>query len=312
MAIRGIGPGVAALLLATAAAGAADWVTPAAGDAHAGKPDARKLLEVPDARTRFTEAQITDLNRAADWFPERHPPLPAVVASGQGDRGACGYCHLPGGEGRPENASLAGLPKDYIQRQVQAIARGERTGLKPDWVPSALMVRVARATSPKDLDAAAAYFSRLSFVSHVRVVEGDVAPSAAPAHFVWARRGGGTMPLGERIIETPESMERFERRDPNVAFVAYVPAGSISRGAALAASGGPGGVACASCHGIEFHGGLGPPLAGRSPTYIARQLMAFRSGARRELEAAPMRLAAGKLTDRQVIDLAAYLASQKP
>jgi cytochrome c553 len=174
------------------------------------------------------------------------------------------------------------------------------------------MAGVARATRPNDLDAAASYFSRLKFTSRVRVVEGNVTPRAVEAHFVWERQGPGTMPLGQRIIEAPDSMERFERRDPRVTFLAYAPAGSISRGSVLAASGGPGGLACASCHGTGYRGALGPPLAGRSPTFIARQLLAFRSGARREPEAAPMRQVASGLTDGQIIDLAAYLAAQKP
>ena len=42
---------------------------------------------------------------------------------------------------------------------------------------------------------------------------------------------GGTEPLGNRIVETPEDAERFELRDPRSGFVAYVPRGSIAKGA---------------------------------------------------------------------------------
>jgi hypothetical protein len=50
-----------------------------------------------------------------DWFPQSHEPLPAVVAEPRGPgQAACGYCHLPDGTGRPENAKLAGLPQAYI------------------------------------------------------------------------------------------------------------------------------------------------------------------------------------------------------
>jgi cytochrome c553 len=61
-----------------------------------------------------------------------------------------------------------------------------------------------------------------------------------------------------------------------------------------------------------LRGGIAPPLAGRSPTMIARQLMAFHAGTRANAEAEPMRLIAAKLDDRQIIDLSAYVATLKP
>lgn len=47
---------------------------------------------------------------AVDWFPDPANPPPAIVLkAGQPGGYACGYCHLPQGQGRPENATLAGL-----------------------------------------------------------------------------------------------------------------------------------------------------------------------------------------------------------
>src|SRR4029450_11526149 len=49
----------------------------------------------------------------ADWFPEDHPAMPSIVASGRvGDPNAtqCSLCHYPNGKGRPENDSVVGLP----------------------------------------------------------------------------------------------------------------------------------------------------------------------------------------------------------
>ncbi len=94
-------------------------------------------------------------------------------------------------------------------------------------------------------------------------------------------------------------------------YIAYVPAGAVARGAALA-SDSRAGQPCASCHGAGLKGGLGPPLAGRSPTYLARQLMSFQAGGRRSPEAAAMRARAARLSDAQIIDLAAYAAAPHP
>ncbi len=55
-----------------------------------------------------------------------------------------------------------------------------------------------------------------------------------------------------------------------------------------------------------------PPLAGRSPTYIVRELILFRTGKRSNPEAAPMRLEASQLSVRDMIAVAAYAASRKP
>ena len=39
----------------------------------------------------------------------------------------------------------------------------------------------------------------------------------------------GTEPLGRRIIEVPENLEQFERRDGRSRWIAYVPLGSSTR-----------------------------------------------------------------------------------
>ena len=61
-----------------------------------------------------------------------------------------------------------------------------------------------------------------------------------------------------------------------------MPVGSLAKGEALVTSGGSGKtIACASCHGPD-HKGLGPlpSIAGRSPSYMFRQLYDFKHGAR--------------------------------
>ena len=58
--------------------------------------------------------------RRAGLVSQDHPPLPNIVAHGSGDAWACAYCHLPNGQGRPENPPLAGLPVAYIAEQVRS------------------------------------------------------------------------------------------------------------------------------------------------------------------------------------------------
>jgi cytochrome c553 len=80
-------------------------------------------------------------------------------------------------------------------------------------------------------------------------------------------------PIGSRIIELADDLERFISRDARVTFTAHVPKGSIQKGRALAAGNDVGAVACEACHGAGLKGaGNVPGIAGRSPTYMFRQL----------------------------------------
>lgn len=289
-----------------------DWAFPGLGTISPKTAPANQVVGVPGSTTRKARARIADGTAAVDWRPAEHPPLPPAVARGAAGAYACGYCHLPSGEGRPENASLAGLPAQYISRQVAAFASGERVGMHPDWGPVSLMIQTAKSSNPKDVAAAARYFSARPFVARVTVVEVVATPAVTARGYVYARQAGPPVPIGRKIVETPVSFERFERRDPHVGYIAYVPAGAVARGAALVASGGAEGQPCAMCHGGAYRGGLGPPLAGRSPTGMVRQLMAFKSSARRGADASAMAAVATPLSEGQMIDLAAYLASRRP
>jgi cytochrome c553 len=72
-------------------------------------------------------------------------------------------------------------------------------------------------------------------------------------------------------------------------------------------------VACNLCHGPELKGlGPFPPIAGRSPTYIVRQLYEFRHGGRTGGSSALMKLPVEKLSQDDMIALAAYVGSLEP
>jgi len=97
-------------------------------------------------------------------------------------------------------------------------------------------------------------------------------------------------------------------------YIAYVPLGSIGRGERISQAGADSPTnACTSCHGPTLRGiGLVPPIAGRSPTYILRQLLAFQTGARSGATGLPMRAVVKDLKIRGMIDVAAYAASLPP
>ena len=109
-----------------------------------------------------------------------------------------------------------------------------------------------------------------------------------------------------------EDHERHELRDPAVGYVAYVPEGSVDRGRMIAAGAGPA-PACATCHGDDLRGvGLIPPIAGRSPTYILRQLLAFRTGARATPAGAAMTPVVADMGLDDMVAVAAFVASRGP
>jgi cytochrome c553 len=55
-----------------------------------------------------------------------------------------------------------------------------------------------------------------------------------------------------------------------------------------------------------------PPLAGRSPSYLLRQLLAFQTGARSGPGAQPMQPVVAHLDIGNMIDVAAFAASLRP
>jgi len=126
-------------------------------------------------------------------------------------------------------------------------------------------------------------------------------------------QAGATEPIGQRIIEMPEDLERTELRDSASGFVAYVPVGSIAKGEALIAGGNGKTVACAICHGQDLRGlGPIPGLAGRSPSYIVRQLYDLQHGVRKGPWTDLMKPVVSQLTDEDIVSIAAYTASRAP
>ncbi len=270
---------------------------------------------VPGSTQAFTPREVQDLYAAPDWHPDAHPPLPDVVAHGRRpELFACGYCHLPNGLGRPENASIAGLSEAYIAAQFAQWKAGQRRSSNPPPNPAATMARIATHATDAEIGAAARYYAAQRLKPWIRVVETPTVPKTHPSGWMMTPDGSGSEPLGERIIETAEDPERTELRDDASGFIAWVPPGSLARGAALAQAGsGAAAVPCAACHGAGLKGQADvPPLAGRSPTYLVRQLYDIQHGARSGPAAAPMQTVVATLAPGDLIALAAYAASLPP
>lgn len=270
---------------------------------------------IPGSSAAFTLTQLTDRTHAPDWRPDSHPPMPDIVSHGRGpDVLACGFCHLPTGDGRPENASLAGLPYDYIVSQMADMKSGKRRTSVAGRLPTTLMASIAAAATDEDVAAAAKYFSSLTPRSFERVVETGEAPKTYVTGWILAKaEAGGAEPIGKRIIETPESLERFELRDEQVGYDVYAPIGSIRKGEALTFAGDAARKPCTECHGTDLKGvGNVPRLAGRSPSYLVRQLYDFQSGARAGPDSAKMKAVVATLSGEDMVQIAAYLASRAP
>lgn len=312
--------GLAVSMLLTPPAQAQDappaWAYPTHSPGFKPEPDDGKLRHVPDSAAAFTVTQSRNLFFALDWHPGDHPPLPDIVAHGRKPGVmACGVCHRADGPGGPESAALAGLPTEYIIRQIEDFTSGARQSSVAKRGPPLLMIKTAKAMTDAESKQAAAYFSKLTPRQVIEVVETDMVPKTrAVGGFLTTLPGGEKDPIAGRIIEVPVNLEQFEMRDSHSHFIAYVPPGSVEKGREFVASGGGGKTApCTTCHGTNLRGlGPIPGIAGRSPSYIVRQLYDLQHGARTGPWSSLMAPNVAKLTIDDMVSLAAYAASLPP
>jgi len=275
---------------------------------------AAELLDVPNSTARFTRAQVQDPFAPPDWHPSQHHPMPPIVARGRKPKVmACGYCHLPDGSGRPENCFLSGLPAPYLAQQIAAFRDGSRDSAVGDtYAPAKAMRALCADLQPDDISAAAEYFSRQHPATKLTVREIDVLPTPRAYRYIYALDRAANESIAGRIIETTDNLEGHERRDTATTYVAYVPTGAIARGRRLATTG-PAGAAtsCFACHGADLKGSpTAPPLAGHFASYVLRQLLALRNGTRHDPLAVTMRPVVASLQLSDMVDLAAFVASQ--
>jgi cytochrome c553 len=277
----------------------------------------------------YSVVDVRDQQNVVDWFPDDHPPMPDVVKQGPAAMGnlkrGCGYCHLPNGKGRPENAPLAGLPAQYFIRQIQDFRNGLRHSADPRKPNTFTMIDLAKGMTDEEVRAAADYFSSIQFTPWIRVVETDMVPMTRIVNNLFLAEGTEkTEPLGMRILEVPEDTEQAEMyRNPRSGFIAYVPIGATKLGEDLVTTGGARIVnnqfvqgktmPCVTCHGLDLMGVADvPPIVGRSPSYVVRQMWDIQQGTRKAEAAQLMKLAIAKLTPEDMIGIAAYVASLTP
>jgi len=268
-------------------------------------------ISVPGSTKVYELAQVASSGNPPDWFPDEHGPAPRIVKDETGTaKMACGTCHLMSGQGHSESADIAGLPAEYIVRQMSYFKTGARKD--PD-----RMGPIAQTVSDEDVRQAAEYYAAIKPIPWVKVIETDAPPktyvSSAARHRL-LDPAGGTEPIGHRIIETPVDPVRTANRDPHSPFLAYVPPGSLAKGEALVKASGAGKtMPCASCHGDALRGlGDVPRIAGLQPVYIARQLIYFQNGLSAGSASAPMKKVVANLSEDDIIAISAYLGSLPP
>ena len=277
-------------------------------------PDDGTPRRVPGSSATFTLTQVRDRQFSPVWHPDEHPPQPEVVARGRKpDVPACGFCHRADGPGGPENANLMGLPKAYLMQQAADFKSGARKTSVPkrniDQKPG-----MFQAATDAEVEAAAEYFSSLKPRSIVKVVESDdrsedvhhCQPSgrrvdrrdraARPAHHRGAR--------GSRAVREPGYACPVHRLRPAWQHQEGTSArrrwGRQDRPVRDLPRPGP------------ERPRADPGIAGRSPSYIVRQLYDFKHGARAGAGSALMKASVEKLTVDDMLELAAYISSLAP
>jgi cytochrome c553 len=285
--------------------------------------------QLPGSAGSFSLVDIRDGGNVVDWYPDDHPAMPDIIKRGpskmkEGRRG-CGFCHLPNGLGRPENAPVSSLSPTYFAQQLHDFRDGLRRSADPRKPNTNTMIDLARAMTEEEITDAARYFAAIKWSPRVKVVETNLVPKTRiVGNLFLATEEAKTEPINGRIIEVPEDEEQSEtHRNPRAGFIAYVPEGSLAKGKHLVTLGGAQIVngeivqgkttPCTACHGPDLLGvGDVPPIAGRSPSYIVRQLFDIQQGTRKGAGTDLMRIIVAKLDQADMAAIAAYVASKFP
>src|SRR5436190_6919342 len=189
--------------------GLPDWAFNIPDKVQPPEPRVPSTVRAPGSSIEYEAAAIAGNANPPDWFPDEHPPAPRSVKGPFPN--ACGSCHLMSGQGHPESADIAGMPAEYIVRQMRYFksgARKEETRMGP----------IARAVSDEDVRGAAAYFAAITPTPFVKVIEAATAPKtyvSADARHRRIHPDGGTEPIGRRIIQIPPGPMRTTNRDHN-------------------------------------------------------------------------------------------------
>jgi cytochrome c553 len=282
-------------------------------------PDDGRKRTLSGGTGEWTVTEAANDYGPVDWYPNEHPKMPEIVAHGRQKDGirACALCHFPNGSGKPENAPVAGTSVAYFMNQMADFKKGLRHTADKNKANAWEMPVMAAALTPEETRQAAEYFAAVKYVRKNKVVEATMVPKFAPnANNLFLRAAGNDMvPLGNRLVETPDDPEDAQiLRNPRSPFTAYVPPGTLKRGEVLATTGGNGKtIRCDACHGTDLLGlGPVPAIAGRQASYLARQMYDMQTGARHSDWGELMKPVVARLTENDMMALAAYVTSLAP
>jgi cytochrome c553 len=172
-----------------------------------------------------------------------------------------------------------------------------------------------KAMTDEEIKTAAEYYGSMPWTPWIKVVEADMVPKTHISGGLFlALEGNDKEPIGRRIIEVPEDAEATETlRNPRSGFIAYAPPGSVKKGEALVTTGGGKTLPCAPCHGADLKGlGPVPGIAGRSPSYLVRQMYDMQAGTRKGVWTPLMTKVVSQISEDDMLDIVAYTASLKP
>jgi cytochrome c553 len=176
---------------------------------------------------------------------------------------------------------------------------------------------MAAALTPEETRQAAEYFAAVKYIPKNKVVETTEVPKFAPNanNLFLPSAGSEKVSLGSRLIEMPNDPDDAQiLRNPRSEFTAYVPPGTLKKGEMLATTGGNGKtIRCDVCHGPGLRGlDPVPAIAGRQASYLARQMYDMQTGTRRGTWSPLMKEVVARLTDDDMMALAAYVTSLAP
>ena len=280
-----------------------------------------KAWTVTGSDQQFTRLDFRSHTSYPEWFPSDYPqPMPRVNMVGSESLGntarACSLCHLANGKGRPENAPPGGQPAAYTIQQLNDMRNDLRNTSDPRKSNPHTMVRLAKGMSDQEMQEMAEYYEAIPWTPWIRVIETDMVPEMEleEGNMFITEGVERTVPLNGIIVETPENeLESNYLRSPRSGWNAYVPVGSLAKGEELVTTGGGKTVACNICHGADLMGiGIMPGIAGRSPSYMMRQLWDMKQGTRKGPNAALMMPIIDNLTVEDMTNIVAYLASMMP
>ena len=103
------------------------WAFPVPDKEQPAVSESSEARKIPGSAKSYTPEQIDDLSNPPIWFPEEVGQPPTIVQKGTPPNAlACGSCHLMSGHGHPESADIAGMPAEYLVKQMAYFKSGVR------------------------------------------------------------------------------------------------------------------------------------------------------------------------------------------